>query len=123
MNIRLNIGSGLILGLLLAPHAHAEPTSNVQIEVSFLLGYVDGSGCQFYRNGTWHNAQDAQTHLRDKYKWLRARNMINTTEDFIDRAATQSSFSGLAYAVACNGGASIPSNQWLRAELARLRTF
>lgn len=127
MNIRMKIGSGLILalvlGLLLAPLARAEPASNVQIEVSFLLGYVDGSECQFYRNGTWHNAQDAQTHLRDKYKWLRARNMINTTEDFIDRAATQSSFSGLAYAVACNGGASIPSNQWLRAELARLRTF
>ena len=125
MNIRLKIASGLILvlGLLLAPLARAEPATNVQIEVSFLLGYVEGTGCQFYRNGTWHNSKEAQVHLRDKYKWLKARNLINTTEDFIDRAATQSSFSGQAYAVACNGGASIPSSQWLRAELARLRTY
>lgn len=123
MNLRLQFGSILILGLLLAPAARAEPPASVQIEVNFLLGYVEGSGCQFYRNGTWHNSKDAQVHLRDKYKWLSARNLINSSEDFIEKAATQSSFSGQAYAVACNGGASITSNKWLSAELARLRTF
>lgn len=123
MNTRFNIASGLMLILLSAPVARAEPAVNVQIEVSFLLGYVDGSGCQFYRNGTWHNAKEAQTHLRDKYRWLKARNQINSTEDFIQKAATQSSFSGTAYAVTCQGGASITSRQWLNDELARLRTF
>lgn len=112
-----------ILLLALATSAHAEPPTNVQIEVSFLLGYIEGSGCQFYRNGKWHNSRDAQDHLRDKYKWLVERNQINTTEDFIDKAATQSSLSGKSYAVTCQAGASITSKQWLRDELARLRTF
>ena len=79
MNIRFTMGSVLMLGLLLAPAVHAEPPTNVQIEVNFLLGYVEGSGCEFYRNGTWHDSKAAQTHLRDKYKYLGARNQILTT--------------------------------------------
>ena len=125
MNRQLKLGSVLVLmlGLSVVPAAQAEPTTSVQIEVSFLLGYIEGSGCKFYRNGAWHDAKQAQVHLRDKYEWLRARNLINTTEDFIDKAATQSSLSGQIYAVVCNGGASVTSKQWLRDELARLRTF
>ena len=123
MNTRLILGSILTLGLLSVPVARAEPPKNVQIEVNFLLGYVEGSGCGFYRNGTWNDSKAAQAHLRDKYKYLAARNLINTTEDFIERAATKSSFSGQPYQVSCNGGAAVTSNQWLRAELARFRTF
>jgi len=93
----------------------------VQAEVNFLLGYVEGSGCAFYRNGTWHDSKEAQAHLRDKYQWLAARNLINTTEDFIERAATKSSFTGLAYKAKCYGGPTITSNQWLRDELMFIR--
>ncbi|MGO9446903.1 MAG: DUF5329 domain-containing protein [Thiobacillaceae bacterium] len=123
MNIRLIVGSVLTLGLLVAPVARAEPPITVQLEVSFLLGYIEGSGCAFYRNGTWHDSKAAQAHLRDKYKWLAARNLINTTEDFVERAATKSSLGGQAYQVKCNGGAVVSSNLWLQTELARLRTF
>jgi len=123
MNIRFTMGSVLMLGLLLVPVARAEPPTNVQIEINFLLGYIEGSGCAFYRNGTWHDSKTAQAHLRSKYKYLAAGNLINTTEDFIERAATESSFSGQPYAVRCNGGAAVPSGQWLRAELARFRAF
>jgi hypothetical protein len=123
MNIRLAMGSVLMLGLLLAPVARAEPPTNVQIEINFLLGYVEGSGCKFYRNGTWYNSKTAQAHLRDKYKYLTARNLIKTTEDFIDKAATESSLSGQPYEVRCNGVETMRSNQWLRDELARFRTF
>ena len=42
-NIRLTMGSVLMLGLLLVPVARAEPPTSVQIEVNFLLGYVEGS--------------------------------------------------------------------------------
>ena len=121
--MRLIMGSVLMLGLMLAPVARAEPPTSVQIEVNFLLGYLEGSGCEFYRNGTWHDSKAAEAHLRDKYKYLVARNLINTTEEFIDRAATESSFSGQPYEVRCNGGATVTSNQWLRNELARVRTF
>lgn len=123
MNIRLTMGSVLMLGLLLVPVARAEPPTSVQIEVNFLLGYVEGSGCAFYRNGTWYDSKTAQAHLRDKYKYLVARSLINATEDFIERAATESSFSGQSYEVRCNGGATVKSSQWLRDELARFRTY
>ncbi|EGW21766.1 MULTISPECIES: YfeK family protein [Methylobacter] len=124
MNIRLITGLMLILELLLVPVARAQPPVNVQIEVNFLLGFVEGSsGCELNRNGTWHNSKAAQMHLRDKYKYLVARNMIKTTEDFIEKAATESSLSGQPYEVSCNGGATVTSKQWLSDELARFRTF
>lgn len=123
MKIRVIMGSVLMLGLLLVPTARAAPPTNVQIEVNFLLGYIDGSGCKFYRNGTWSDSKTAQAHLRTKYKYLVARNLINSTEDFIERAATESSISGQPYEVRCNGGATVTSSQWLRDELARFRTF
>ncbi|TAK91873.1 MAG: hypothetical protein EPO06_04025 [Burkholderiaceae bacterium] len=123
MNIRATLGSLLMLVLLWVPLARAEPPTSVQVEVNFLLGYIEGSGCEFYRNGTWHDSKTAQMHLRDKYKYLVASNLINTTEDFIERAATKSSVSGQAYWVRCNGGEAMTSKQWLHDELARFRTF
>lgn len=123
MNIRLTIASILMLGFLSVPTAHAEPPQSVQLEVSFLLGYVEGSGCEFYRNFFWHDSKTAQAHLRVKYKWLVARNLINTTEDFIERAATESSISGQPYQVRCSGSAAVSSKQWLQEELVRLRTY
>jgi hypothetical protein len=123
MNLQLKMCSALLLGLLLVPVARAEPPTNVQIEVNFLLGYVEGSGCEFYRNGSWYDSKAAQQHLRDKYQYLMTLNLINTTEDFIEKAATKSSFSGQPYGVKCNGGVSLTSNQWLRDELARLRSY
>ena len=123
MKLRLTMIALLMPGWLCMPVAHAAPPANVQIEVSFLLGYVEGSGCEFYRNGTWNDSRAAQAHLRTKYEYLAARNQIDTAEQFIDKAATQSSLSGQAYMVRCGGGASVASRQWLRDELARLRAF
>ncbi len=121
--MRLKLGSMLMLGCLSAPVARAEPPANVQIEVNFLLGYVDGSACEFYRNGTWHDSKKAQAHLRDKYKYLSARNKIITTEDFIEKAATKSSFTGRAYEVRCGNGVTVSADKWLRTELARFRKY
>ena len=113
----------MILGFMLTSVARAEPPTNVQIEINFLLGYIEGSGCKFYRNGTWNDSKIAQTHLRDKYKFLIAGNLISTTEDFIEKAATGSSISGQPYQVKCSDGVAVTSNQWLRDELARFRKF
>jgi len=122
MSARLTVAFALALALLMLPGARAAPPASVQAEVAALLGYVEGSGCEFYRNGTWHDSSAAQVHLRDKYKYLAARNQINSTEDFIEKAAARSSFSGRAYEVRCSDRATITSSQWLREELARLRT-
>jgi len=121
--MRLTMDAVLILGLLLPHVAHAEPPTDVQLQVNFLLGYVEGSRCEFYRNGSWYDSKAAQAHLRDKYNYLASGNAIHTAEDFIAGAATVSSFSGQPYQVRCNGGATLTSGQWLREELARLRAF
>jgi hypothetical protein len=121
--MRFIMSSVLMLGLMLAPLARAEPSASAQVEVNFLLGYLEGSGCQFYRNGTWHDSKAAQAHLRGKYKYLVASNLADTAEQFIDRGATQSSLSGQPYKVKCNGGAEVASKQWLRDILARFRTY
>lgn len=118
---RLTLMATLLSALVPVSAAYAEPPISVQAEVNFLLGYVEGSGCAFYRNGSWHDSSAAQAHLRDKYRYLAARDLINSAEDFIDKAATGSSLSGQAYQVRCNGGATVTSSQWLRDELARLR--
>jgi hypothetical protein len=123
MNCRLTTGSILMLGLLLMPVPYAQSQKNVQIEVNVLLGFVGDSGCEFYRNGTWYYSKTAQTHLRDKYNYLAARKQINTTEDFIEMAATKSNLSGQLYTVRCNGGTTMESKQWLRDELVRIRAF
>jgi len=121
MHTRSIFGGLLIAALLGLPAARADTPVKVQNEVSFLLGYITGSGCEFYRNGDWYNARKAVAHLRDKYKYLNDRNLVSTTEQFIERAASESSFSGKPYQIRCNGGASVTSQQWLTEKLADLR--
>jgi hypothetical protein len=91
------------------------------VEISGLLAAIGVSGCDFYRNGSWHDAQVAQAHLTDKYRWLAGHDRIRTAEDFIELAATRSTLSGAAYAVRCPGAAPVSSNSWLTELLQRLR--
>ena len=62
-----------------------------------------------------------QTHLREKYQWLVNKDMISATSDFIDKAASESSMTGLAYRVRCKGQEDVLSKQWLNDELTRYR--
>jgi hypothetical protein len=94
-----------------------------QTEINYLLGFVESSGCEFYRNGSWYDSKSAQAHLRYKYEMLAAADRITTAEDFIEKAATKSSLSGRPYQVRCGGGEAVTSNQWLRDVLTRYRTF
>lgn len=110
-----------LLGLLATVPVRAAPALSMPMEVNFLLGYVEGSGCDFQRNGSWYTAQEAQGHLCDKFNYLTARNRLETTEQFIEGAATESSLSGRPYMLRCAGGPVISSHQWLSDELLRLR--
>jgi len=101
--------------------AFAAPPPQVQLDVEFLLTSIGSSGCAFYRNGSWSDAPDAEAHLRSKYRSLSAMDGIDTTEQFIERAATRSSLSGQDYAVRCGGGPVVSSRQWLLDRLARHR--
>jgi hypothetical protein len=112
---------GLVLGLALLPIARAAPAAIAQSEITYLLGFIASSGCEFYRNGSWYDSKEAQAHLTYKYQMLAARDQINTAEDFIEKAATKSSLSGRPYQVRCGGGEALTCNQWLREALARYR--
>jgi predicted flavoprotein YhiN len=113
-----------VLSLSLATFAgtaRAEVPIAVKAEIEHLLTYVGASGCEFYRNGSWYDGKKGAEHLQIKLDWLAGRNMIQATQDFIDKAATQSSMSSLAYQVRCNGGEPVASAKWLSDELTRFR--
>ena len=112
-----------MLGLALLTVASAAPPAITQTEINYLLGFIESSGCEFYRNGSWYDSKRAQAHLRGKYEILAGADQISTAEDFIEKAATKSSLSGRPYQVRCGGGEAVTSNQWLRDVLTRYRTF
>lgn len=105
----------------IAPAHAGTPSEATAREINQLFGYLEGSGCEFNRNGSWYNAKEATNHLRKKYQYLIDKQMVDTTEQFIERAATQSSMSGKPYEVRCAGQAAQASAQWFSAELKRLR--
>jgi hypothetical protein len=110
-----------VLGFAVFPALRAAPPPIAQAEISYLLDFVEHSGCQFYRNGTWYDSKTARAHLQSKYEMLAGGGRINSAEDFIDKAATSSSLSGQPYQVRCDGGEPIASSQWLRGVLSRYR--
>lgn len=99
----------------------AEPPAEARDEIKHLLAHLEASGCQFFRNGEWYGATEAKDHLNQKYNYLLKKGLIRKAEDFIRLAATESSVSGKAYQVRCQGADAIPSATWLNGELLRYR--
>lgn len=90
-------------------------------EIDTLMTALAGSGCRFQRNGSWHDAAEARTHIERKYRYLLDRKLVASAEDFIALAASKSSLSGEAYRVRCGESAAQSSADWLGAELRRVR--
>jgi hypothetical protein len=81
----------IALAIIVLSHwrpAQAAPPAITVDEINYLLGFIGRSGCMFYRNGSWYDSHRAQSHLRNKYDYLAARDRIKTTDDFIELAAT-----------------------------------
>jgi hypothetical protein len=118
-----HIVQGVLLAVLLgAPQLYAAPLSPAaRGEIEGLLSRLAASGCQFKRNGSWHTAVEAQVHLRRKLDYLVDKGAVASAEQFIERAASQSSMSSQAYQVKCGSQAPVPSSAWLRTELQGLR--
>jgi hypothetical protein len=98
----------------LAPAARAE--------VDALLSRLEVSGCEFNRNGSWHGAAEAKSHLLRKLAYLEDHGAVKSTEQFIELAASRSSMSGEPYLVRCAGGNAVTSGSWLQAQLAAMRS-
>jgi hypothetical protein len=111
----------IALELVCRPPAFAQPFNSAQSEINYLLDYVEISGCEFYRNGSWYDSLQARQHLRTKFEYFAARKGIETAEEFIDKAASKSSLSGHSYEVRCGDCTSIATGAWLSAVLARYR--
>jgi Family of unknown function (DUF5329) len=112
----------ILLTLTLAPSLRAEPVSPaVRTEIDALLVRLQSSGCTFNRNGAWHGAAEARSHLLRKLEYLERRNAVHSTEQFIDLGASGSSVSGRPYLVKCGNAAPIESRMWLTTELRSIR--
>ncbi len=111
----------MLLAATLHGAALAAPAARAQAEIAHLLDYVATPGCQFNRNGSWHEGAEARSHLKSKYDYLVKRNLVMDAESFIKGAATQSSMSGKDYLVKCGSEKPVPSAQYMKEELARFR--
>jgi len=100
----------------------ADPPPPVQAEVTHLFAYIENSGCQFYRNGSWYDGHRARAHLELKYHYLCRKGVVSCAEDMIERAGSRSSMSGKAYQIKCGDSVPVPSGEWLREELQRFRS-
>jgi hypothetical protein len=109
------------LALALAGTAQAAPDQAARREIAGLIGALDGSSCRFQRNGSWHDAAEARTHLQRKYDYLLKKDKVDTAEQFIERAASQSSMSGKPYRIACPGQPEQTAAVWFGARLNALR--
>jgi hypothetical protein len=98
---------------------HAENSTDTSNEIEFLLHAIGSSNCSFERNGTAHSAPQAEEHLRMKYN--KARKHVATADEFIDKLASESSWTGKPYFIKCQDTEE-PSRNWLSTKLTELRS-
>jgi hypothetical protein len=108
--------------MLAAAPAHATGlSSSAKTEIDALLTRLGASECQFNRNGSWYSASKARDHMQTKLNDLIKKGRITSAEDFIEQAASRSSFSGKPYMVLCPSQDEVPSAVWLGDELRKIR--
>lgn len=107
--------------VLAAPAALAAPSPQAKQEIRQLMDSLSDSRCEFQRNGAWHGRAEARKHLQRKYDYLLKKDLVDTAEQFIERAASRSSLSGRAYQVRCPGQPVQPAGDWFRQKLDALR--
>jgi hypothetical protein len=112
----------MLLGaLLFSTQAMAATPEATRTEAAHLMTAVEKSGCKFSRNGSWYSGAEARKHLQKKFDYLDKKDMLTTTESFIDKGASTSSMSGKPYEMQCPGVKQVTSAEWLTAELKRYR--
>jgi hypothetical protein len=106
----------LQLPLMLAFFAFAG--ESMEVEIDYLIAQVADSDCTFIRNGREHDAEAASEHL--KMKRERGKRHYDTTEEFVERIASKSSWSGKEYRIRC-GETTSTAKQWFGVKLAEYR--
>lgn len=111
-----------LLTMLFSPLLHAAPVAPpVRAEIDALLAALQSSACEFNRNGSWHSASEARSHLLRKLEYLEKKNAVRSAEQFIELGASTSSTSGKPYLVRCGRAAPVESGRWLSNQLKTIR--
>lgn len=106
-------------GFVAAAFAADDSAATMNAEIDYLLQSVAGSDCVFIRNGKEHDAFSARDHLQTKRK--RGRRYFSSADEFIERLASSSSWSGKDYMIRC-GDTSQTAYAWFTAALVRYRS-
>lgn len=88
-------------------------------EVNHLISAVSESGCEFVRNGKTHTAGEAVGHLQMKAK--RGKRYYDTADEFIERIASKSSWTGKPYMIQCVGKPAATAADWFTSVLTEYR--
>jgi hypothetical protein len=110
----------LLAAFLFTAFATVAVAQNNDAEIEYLLTSIGSSNCVFIRNGTEHPAASAESHLRMKYE--KTRRYIDNAEEFIDKLASESSWTGKSYTLACPGAEAQVTKTWLLERLGEYRT-
>jgi len=103
--------------ILVCPTAFATEHA-MDAEIDFLLVAVAESDCVFIRNGKEHAGPAARDHLQMKRE--RGKKYYETTEEFIERIASKSSWSGKPYRIRC-GDTEEDASAWFTRALESFR--
>jgi hypothetical protein len=120
MHIKDTIRTITVAAILAAMPSLAFAEGTTDPEIEYLLTTIGSSQCIFTRNGTDHSSDSAEAHLRMKYS--KARRHIADADEFIDRLASESSWTGVAYSMDCKGSEEQTSREWLTKRLSTYRT-
>ncbi|MEJ8820524.1 DUF5329 family protein [Variovorax humicola] len=96
------------------------PPSEDKIILALIQRVEARTDLVFVRNGSDHNAAEAATHLRTKYKYFKVE--LIDAEDFIERCGSRSELTRIAYKVKAADGSGVrDAGDFLREELRALR--
>lgn len=96
----------------------------LQFEITHLIEIVKSSGCVFEKNGSRHTAKEVAAHLKRKLHDNEAN--LKTTEEFIEKVASKSTWTGKPYFVSCTRDRQVrrsPVNYWLNQKLIDYRNM
>jgi hypothetical protein len=95
-----------------------EIAASEKAKIEALISHIETlKGATFVRNGSGYDAKTAGTFLRGK--WRANEKAIKTAADFISKAATKSSTTGVPYVIRING-VETPCAEYLNAQLKKL---
>lgn len=117
----MKVAAALALTLTLifaASQSQAKADADATREIEYLIDFVASSGCQFNRNGKGHDPEGAAEHLRLKFR--NGGKYVDTAEHFIDRLASESSWTGRDYTVDCENE-NFATGPWLHEALKNYR--